>query len=101
MKLIEIEPYFWELYQDESAMYLRIAIHNSFVTWDKSIYLDENAINHYFKEGKLSVDALAKRIESSIIRKDYDRFYSYQIVNKEQKQRMDGAFMAWKNTNQA
>ena len=43
MKLIEIEPHFWELYQDEFGMYLNVLIHNNFVTHEKSICLDVEA----------------------------------------------------------
>ena len=100
MKLIEIEPYFWELYQDENTMYLSIYIHSSFVTWEKSVCLDEEAINNYNQHGKLSIDALAKRIESSQIRKDDERFYAYKSVDKEQRSNMYNAFMDWKKLNQ-
>ena len=100
MKLIDIEPYFWELYQDEITMYLSVSIHHSFVTWEKSICLDEEAISNYNKHGKPSIDALAKRIESSEIRKDDERFYAYKSVDKEQRSNMYSAFMHWKKLNQ-
>lgn len=100
MKLIEIEPHFWELYQDEFGMYLNVLIHNNFVTYEKSICLDVEASQDFLNQGKLSIDALARRIESSMLRKDYDRFYTYENVSIEQKQSMHDAFIEWKNMNQ-
>lgn len=99
MKLIEIEPNFWELYQDEFGMYLNVLIHNSFVTYGKSICLDVEVIQNYLNQGKLIIDALARRIESSMLRKDYDRFYTYENVSIEQKRSMHDAFIEWKHMN--
>lgn len=99
MKSIEIEPNFWELYQDEFGMYLNVLIHNSFVTYGKSICLDVEVIQNYLNQGKLIIDALARRIESSMLRKDYDRFYTYENVSIEQKRSMHDAFIEWKHMN--
>lgn len=100
MQLIEIEPHFWELYQDEFGMYLNVLIHNSFVIFGKTICLDNDAISTYIQHGRSSVDALARRIESSMLRKDYDRFYTYKNVSIEQERRMADAFIVWKSLNE-
>jgi pterin-4a-carbinolamine dehydratase len=96
MKLIEIEPYEWELYQDRDGIYLEIQIHNSAVSWSFAICLDQQAKNDYQINGKPSINNLAKRIESSLLRHDYDRFYAYPNVSKLQKEQMLQAFQLWK-----
>lgn len=99
MKLIEIEPYSWELYQDDQGMYLEVKIHKGAVTWEQSFCLDQNSIQDYLNQGKAAIHALERRIESSKIRKDYERFYSFTDVTFLQKQKMREAFRAWKNAN--
>lgn len=97
MQLIEIEPYSWELYKDSDGMYLNVLISMSATSWEKTICLDEQAIQSYLTQGKGFVDGLAKRIESSQFRKNYERFYSYPDVSKEQEKRMLEAFAMYKN----
>ena len=41
MQLIEIEPYFWELYEDSENIYLNVCINMSAVSWAKTICLDK------------------------------------------------------------
>lgn len=96
MRLIEIEPYFWELYEDSENVYLNILINISAISWDKTICLDEQTIQLYQTQGKGFIDDLAKRIESSQFRKDYERFYSYPHASKKQKERMLLAFDEYK-----
>lgn len=97
MQLIEIEPYSWELYKDSDGMYLNVLISMSATSWEKTICLDEQAIQNYLTQGKGFVDGLAQRIESSQFRKNYERFYSYPDVSKEQEKRMLEAFNEYKN----
>ncbi|WP_227554762.1 MULTISPECIES: hypothetical protein [Acinetobacter] len=95
MQLIEIEPHRWELYKDDARMYLNVIIDLRVAEYEKTIVLDEEAIQSYLKNGRAFIDALAKRIESSQHRKDYERFYSYANVSKEQKKEMSDAFQCW------
>jgi len=97
MRLIEIEPYSWELYKDSEGMYLNVLMNMSAISWEKTVCLDEKAIQNYLSQGKEFVDSLAKKIESSQFRKDYERFYSYPDVSKEQENRMLEAFAAYRN----
>ena len=96
MQLIEIEPYFWELYEDSENIYLNVLINMSAIPWEKTICLDEQTIQQYQTQGKGFIDGLAKRIESSQFRKDYERFYSYTDASKEQKKEMLQAFNEYK-----
>lgn len=97
MQLIEIKPYFWELYKDSKGIYLNVVIDMRIVTWEKTICLDEKAINEYLIKGKDFIDGLAKRISSSQFRRDYERFYSYPDASKEQKEGMLRAFNEYKS----
>ena len=96
MQLIEIEPYFWELYEDSENIYLNVLINMSAISWEKTICLDEQAIQQYQTQGKSFIDGLAKRIESSQFGTDYERFYSYVDASKEQKKEMLQAFKEYK-----
>ena len=96
MRLIEIEPYSWELYKDSEGMYLNVLMNMSAISWEKTICLDEQTIQQYQTQGKGFIDGLAKRIESSQFRKDYERFYSYTDASKEQKKEMLQAFNEYK-----
>ena len=97
MKLTEIEPYEWELYQDHLGIYLELQVDNSAVSWSFAICLDQQAENDYRDYGKSAINNLAKRIQSSLLRRDYDRFYAYPNVSKLQKEQMLKAFIKWKN----
>ena len=97
MQLIEIEPYFWELYEDSENIYLNVLINMSAISWEKTICLDEQTIQQYQTQGKGFIDGLAKRIESCQFRKDYEKFFSYPDVSNEQKKRIFEAFNRYKN----
>lgn len=88
MKLIEIESYEWELYQDHDGLYLEIQLYNSAVSWSLAICLDQQAENDDGDYGKAAINGLAKRIESSLFRREYHRFYAYPNVSKLHKMRM-------------
>lgn len=47
MQTIEIEPYFWELYEDSENIYLNVYINMSAVSWAKTICLDKQTIQQY------------------------------------------------------
>ena len=96
MQLIEIEPHFWELYEDCENIYLNVLINMSATSWEKTICLDEQTIQQYQTQGKGFIDGLAKRIEYSQFRNDYERFYSYPDASKEQKEEILQAFNEYK-----
>ena len=60
MQLIEIEPHFWELYEDCENIYLNVLINMSAISWEKTICLDEQTIQQYQTQGKGFIDGLAK-----------------------------------------
>lgn len=98
MKLIEIEPFEWELFQDHDGMYLEVQIYNCAVSWSFSICLDQKAQDNYHHEGKVFIHSLARRIESSLLRRDYKRFYTYSEVTKMQREQMHQAFKKWQDS---
>jgi hypothetical protein len=78
-------------------MYLNVLINKNAVSWTKSICLDQGSIQNYFTQGKIFINGLAKRIESSQFRKDYEQFYSYPDASKEQTDRMLEEFIRYQN----
>lgn len=95
MQLLDIEPYHWELYKDIKGMYLSVVINLRIVEYEKTIVLDDETILHYVRNGRDYIDGLAKRIETSLHRKDYERFYSYADVSVVQKKKMSEAYQFW------
>ncbi|AXQ21929.1 hypothetical protein BEN71_07575 [Acinetobacter wuhouensis] len=89
MQLLERKPYHWELYRDNESLYLNVIINLRIATYEKTVVLDEDAKQAYKSRGKDFIQQLAKQIESSQFRKDYDRFYSYPDATKEQKEQMN------------
>ena len=41
MKLIEIEPHFWELYQNQDQLYLSVSVDNSAATYNWDLHLTQ------------------------------------------------------------
>ena len=65
MHLIDQQPHFWELYQDDIRYYLSIAIDMSLVVscWD--LELTQEEIQGYEHRGHASIQELAKSMVAS------------------------------------
>lgn len=95
MQLIEHEPHFWELYQDDHQYYLGIAVDMSSVVscWD--IFLTAEQIDVYQQQGRESIAVLAKTIVDAVYRGDFSYLHQHQ-VSSEQTQAMQTAFQKWR-----
>ncbi|ENU30293.1 hypothetical protein F991_01685 [Acinetobacter sp. CIP-A165] len=99
MHLIEIEPYLWELYKDNEGIYLNVNVNNQATSWEKTIILDQRAIQEYLEQGRPFINNLACRIENSQIRNDYEKYYSYRDVCLVKKNAMLEIFLTWKKSS--
>ncbi|TCB31803.1 hypothetical protein E0H82_15795 [Acinetobacter sp. ANC 4910] len=95
MNIIEQEPHFWELYQDNHQYYLGIAVDMSSVVscWD--IFLTAEQIDVYQQQGRESITILAKTIVDAVYRGDFSYLHQHQ-VSSEQTQAMQTAFQQWR-----
>ena len=66
MKLIEIEPHFWELYQDQQQLYLSVSVDNSAVTYNWDLHLTAQQIEVYQRQGRDSIVELAKQVVAAV-----------------------------------
>ena len=94
MNLIEHEPHFWELYQDNIHYYLSIAVDMSSVVscWD--LVLTQDEILAYKQQGRKSIEELAKSMVDSAYKGDFSAMESRLATSKE-KQAIQAAFKQW------
>lgn len=94
MNLIEHEPHFWELYQDNIHYYLSIAVDMSSVVscWD--LVLTQDEILAYKQQGRKSIEELAKFMVASAYKGDFSAMESRPASSKE-KQAIQAAFKQW------
>ncbi|MGC3820555.1 hypothetical protein [Acinetobacter sp. G11] len=94
MNLIEHEPHFWELYQDNIHYYLSIAVDMSSVVscWD--LVLTQNEILAYKQQGRKSIEELAKSMVASAYKGDFSAMES-RLASSKEKQAIQAAFKQW------
>ena len=99
MKLIEIEPHFWELYRQAEQLFLSIAIDLSSVVscWD--IILTQTEVSDYQTIGRDSITSLANQCVVQLYRGDATRLEQH-AASASQKLEMLTAFKTWQ-TQQA
>lgn len=95
MRLIDQQPHFWELYQDDSNYYLSIAVDMSSVVscWD--IYLTEVEIQAYHNKGRIAIEELTNLIVAETYRGDFSNIAARKVP-KEIQQQMQTAFKTWR-----
>ncbi|TCB70864.1 hypothetical protein E0H88_05990 [Acinetobacter sp. ANC 4216] len=94
MNLIEHEPHFWELYQDNIHYYLSIAVDMSSVVscWD--LVLTQDEILAYKQQGRKSIEELAKSMVASAYKGDFSAMES-RLASSKEKQAIQAAFKQW------
>ena len=95
MRLIDQQPHFWELYQDDSNYYLSIAVDMSSVVscWD--IYLTEVEIQAYHNKGRIAIEELTNLIVAETYRGDFSNIAARKVP-KEIQQQMQTGFKTWR-----
>ncbi len=97
MNLIEQQPHFWELYQDDSNYYLSIAVDMSSVVscWDIVLTIDE--IQHYQKNGRVIIEELTNLIVKETYRGDFSTLESRKVSIDIERQ-IQMTFKVWRST---
>ena len=98
MKLIEIEPHFWELYQQDDQLFMSIAIDLSSVVSCWEIWLTPEEIQHYQLDGRDVIHKLAERFVVQVYRGDCTEL-EHRTVSLPQKQSMHATFRTWQKQN--
>ena len=95
MILIEYEPHFWELYQNNGHYYLSIAVDMSSVVscWD--LTLSELEASRYQANGRISIEVLAKKIVNAAYKGDFSIMQTH-VAAAEDKQAMHTTYQAWR-----
>ena len=96
MKLIEIEPHFWELYQNQDQLYLSVSVDNSAATYNWDLHLTQAQQQAYQQQGRESIVELAKQIVAAVFRGDFSFVEQYATTLEEQNA-MLAAFKVWRN----
>ena len=96
MTLIEQQPHFWELYQNQDHYYLSIAVDMSSVVscWD--IVLTELEIQNYQNNGRIVIEDLANSIVTETYRGDFSNLEARK-VSEQIQQELQIAFKAWRS----
>ena len=96
MKIIELEPQFWELYQQGEQLYLSIAIDVSSVVscWD--MVLTQAEIEAYQNFGRTALVELTKKLVNDVFRGNFSRLES-NLAATDQKRAMQITFKNWQN----
>ena len=95
MRLIDQQPHFWELYQDNDRYYLSIAVDMSSVVscWD--IVLTELEVQHFQSNGRIAIEELANSIVEETYRGDFSNLEA-RVVSEQIKQTLQDAFKTWR-----
>lgn len=98
MQLIEMEPHFWELYQQDEQFFLSIAIDLSSVVscWD--IMLTAEEILLYQTNGREAILTLTEQFVVHVYRGDCTGL-EQRMVSSLQKQMMHNTFRMWQTQN--
>ena len=97
MHLIDQQPHFWELYQDNSNYYLSIAVDMSSVVSCWNIALKMNEIQQFQQNGRVIIEELANLIVKETYRGDFSTLASRK-VSEQIEQQIQTAFKAWRTT---
>lgn len=100
MDLIEQQPHFWELYQNQDQYYLSIAVDMSSVVscWD--IYLTQAEIQKFQCDGRIVIEELAESIVSETYRGDFSNLEARTISEDIQKE-IQATFKIWRSQQQS
>ncbi|RZG75854.1 hypothetical protein EXU29_00095 [Acinetobacter wuhouensis] len=97
LKLIDQQPHFWELYQDQDQdqYYLSIAVDMSSVVscWD--IQLTDSEAEEFRQQGRVAIEDLTNAIVAETYRGDFSNLEA-RAVSEQIKQEIQTAFKAWR-----
>lgn len=95
LKLIDQQPHFWELYQNQDQYYLSIAVDMSSVVscWD--IQLTDSEAEEFKQQGRVAIEDLTNAIVAETYRGDFSNLEA-RAVPEQIQQEIQTAFKAWR-----
>ena len=100
MNLIEQQPHFWELYQNQDQYYLSIAVDMSSVVSCWNIYLAQVEIQNFLSNGRIVIEELAESIVSETYRGNFSNLEARAVSEDIQKE-IQAAFKIWRSQQQS
>ncbi len=101
MRVIDHEPQFWFLFEDENErLILDVNCEYSFVSYDFMMFLSAEEISDYKKEGRSFLEKLANDINSSVpIAKISQSKYKERKISNESSEEILEAIHRWREEN--
>ena len=97
MQLIEQQPHFWELYQQQENYYLGFAIDTGDAMHCWHLQLTEQQILAYKQQGSAAIEQLAKHFSQQVYQANFKDLKAQQ-VDQETEAKMQRAFKIWHQT---
>lgn len=97
MQLIEQEPHFWELYQQDQQYFLGIAVDMSSVVTCWDLVLSADQIQDYQAQGRSSIENIAKCITAAAYKGNFSELERNKASAAEQHA-MQATYRAWRQS---
>jgi hypothetical protein len=92
MKVIDYDPQFWFLLQDDNFYYLSIRCQQSFAEYELLIQLTQDECKEHHASGHGYIGELAERVNYRV------RDYQSRDISKQRGDLVHQTIMAWKST---
>ena len=97
MKIIDQQPHFWELYQDQENYYLGFAIDTGDAMHCWHLQLTDQQILAYQQQGRAAIQQLAKALSQHVYHANF-KVLQAQQVDQATEAKMQAAFKAWRQS---
>ena len=97
MKIIDQQPHFWELYQDQDNYYLGFAIDTGDAMHCWHLQLTEQQTLAYQQQGRAAIQQLAKALSQHVYHANF-KVLQAQQVDQATEAKMQAAFKAWRQS---
>lgn len=97
MKLIQQQPHFWELYQQQDQYYLGFAVDTGDAMHCWHLQLTQQQILAYQEQGRAAIEQLAKDFSHQVYQANFKQLKAQQ-VDPLTEAKMQVAFKAWRQT---
>ena len=97
MKIIDQQPHFWELYQNQENYYLGFAIDTGDAMHCWYLQLTDQQILAYQQQGRAAIQQLAKALSQHVYQANFNMLQAQQ-VDPLTEEKMQAAFKTWRQS---
>ena len=97
MKIIDQQPHFWELYQNQENYYLGFAIDTGDAMHCWYLQLTDQQILAYQQQGRAAIQQLAKALSQHVYQANFNVLQAQQ-VDPLTEEKMKAAFKTWRQS---